>query len=59
MVGRWHVLYSQDFLIRWLIMPALFERWVNVLADNDDMPPAPCLSLPPQEIPAVSWLSLY
>jgi hypothetical protein len=50
---------SQDFLARWLIKPAQFERWVNVLAENDDGPPSPCLCLLPQEIPAVSWLSFY
>jgi hypothetical protein len=50
--------YSRDFLSRWLITPARFERWVNVLADNDDTPAAE-LSLRPEEIPAVSLLSLY
>jgi hypothetical protein len=51
--------YSQDFLTRWLITPAYFERWVNVLADNDDSAAAPELLLRPEEIPAVSWLSFY
>ena len=51
--------YPQDFLTRWLIMPAYFERWVNVLADNDDSPAEPGLLLHPVELPAVSWLSFY
>ena len=51
--------YPQDFLTRWLITPAYFERWVNVLADNDDSPAEPGLLLQPVELPAVSWLSFY
>jgi hypothetical protein len=51
--------YPQDFLRQWLITPAYFERWVNVLADNDDSTAAPGLLLRPEEIPAVSLLSLY
>jgi hypothetical protein len=50
---------SQDFLTAWLITPARFERWVNVLADNDDPPAAPGLLLRLEELPAVSWLSFY
>jgi hypothetical protein len=51
--------YSQGFLTEWLITPARFERWVNVLADNDDAPAAPEFSPAPEELPAVSWLSFY
>jgi hypothetical protein len=51
--------YSQDSLIKWLITPPRFERWVNVLADNDNTPAAPELFLCPQEIPDVSLLSFY
>jgi hypothetical protein len=50
--------YSQEFLRRWLITAERFERWVNVLADNDDAPVAD-VSPRPQEIPAVSSLSFY
>jgi hypothetical protein len=51
--------YTQDFLTRWLIPPARFERWVNVLADNDDAPAAPGPLLHPQELASVSLLSFY
>ena len=56
-VGRMR--YSQDFLTKWLIARAQFERWANVLAENDDAPAASDLLLRTQEIPAVNWLSLY
>jgi hypothetical protein len=59
-VGRGQVLYSRDFLIGWLIAPAQFERWVNVLADNDNAPAAPeSCPRPAEEIPAVTGLSSY
>jgi hypothetical protein len=51
--------HSQEFLITWLIAPERFERWVNVLADNDDTPATPGLELRPEEIPTVSGLSFY
>jgi hypothetical protein len=51
--------HSQDFLAAWLIPPARFERWVNVLADNDNTPLRPSLGLRLEELPAVSWLSFY
>ncbi len=60
MVGRWQVRYSQDFLTKWLIRTAQFERWVNVLADNDNAPAVTevCVRRP-EKIPAVTWLSFY
>jgi hypothetical protein len=51
--------YSQGFVTEWLITPARFERWVNVLADNDNEVAAPELSPAPEELPAVSQLSFY
>jgi hypothetical protein len=53
------VLYSQDFLCRWLSAPARFARCANPLADNDNVPAAPELCLRPEEIPAVTWLTFY
>jgi hypothetical protein len=51
--------YSQDLLAKWLITPARFERWVNVLADNDNAPAAHGLLPPAEELPSASWLSFY
>ncbi len=51
--------HSRDFLTKWVIALAQFERWVNVLADNDNAVPPADLSLHAPEIPAVSLLSFY
>jgi hypothetical protein len=52
------MLYTVGFLLRWLIHQDQFDRWVNVLADNDNLAPAGA-NLEDETIPAVSLLFFY
>ncbi len=47
---------AEDLLKQWLIAPALFDRRVNLLASNDNLPED---STPEEDIPDVSRLSFY
>ena len=58
-MGKGEARFSQGFLSAWLIAPEQFERWVDVLAGNDDDPEEYGLLPEWDDIPAVSWLSFY
>ena len=47
-----------SFLLPWLIHQGQFDRWANVLADNDNVSSAGA-DLPDETAPAVSLLSFY
>ena len=47
-----------DFLARWLVKRQRFDRWVNVLADNDNLPPSRA-RLQEESLPPVSLMSFY
>lgn len=49
---------STDSLARWLVGRERFDRWVNVLADNDNLP-AGGARLQEETLPAVSLMSFY
>jgi hypothetical protein len=44
---------------RWRVAPEEFDRWVDVLAENDNRPEDDSAAAWPDEIPEVSLLSLY
>jgi hypothetical protein len=52
------MLYTAQFLVRCLVHQDQFDRWVNVLADNDNLAPAGA-NLEDETIPAVSLLFFY
>ena len=56
--GQHDMRLSTDSLARWLVGRERFDRWVNVLADNDNLP-AGGARLQEETLPAVSLMSFY
>jgi hypothetical protein len=52
--------YSAKILpAKWLVRAEYFDRWVNVLADNDNNPPSDSAIAPADEPAGSGLLSFY